>query len=84
MKKQINLLNDDFKVLTLPPMTASVVVIVGFDKLYYIIFVTPSGDMILAKKTNLQEPKGFKSLDSVLKVVKELGWTGDITIRSDV
>jgi len=84
MKKQINLLNDDFKVLTLPPMTSSVEVVVGFDKLFYIVFKTPSGDMILAKKTNLEDAKGFKSLDSVFKIVKELGWSGDLAIRSDI
>jgi len=84
MNKQINLLNDDFKVLELPPMTTLIEARQGIDKRFYIVFKTPSGDMILAKKVNVKEAKGFKSLDSVFKISKNLGWTGDIVIRSDV
>lgn len=79
--KQASLISEDvLMVHQLPPLLVNVVVKWFVDG-WAIYFETPAGEMCLCRKSDINKPMEFKSLDSVSKRLNDLGYTGKFLVH---
>jgi len=79
---QMNLISSDLHVFELPQNVAlSSVELRKVNSKWQAYFITVSGEMVLGKKSNIKEARGFIRIQAALDTLNKLGWTGDILIK---
>jgi len=79
--KQASLISEGaLMVHQLPPLLVSVKTKWFVDG-WAIYFETAAGEMCLCRKTEINNPIEFKSLDSVAKRLNDLGYTGNFLVH---